>query len=73
MKSSRGNADHSGMSWIEPHHWLSLLVAIGFAGFSACAAMAFALDTVARVADLRVDARRMQLRAMRERAKRLNR
>lgn len=61
------------MAWIEPHHWLSLLVAFGFAGFGASAAMAFALDTTVRVADLRVDARRMQLRAMRERAKRLNR
>lgn len=61
------------MASIEPHHWLALLVALGFAAFAALAGIAFSLDTVARVADLRVDARRMQLRVMRDRVRRLGR
>jgi hypothetical protein len=73
MKWGGNLADQPAMPWPEPHHWLSLLVGIGFAGFAAAAALAFSLDTVARVAELRVEARRMQLRAMRERAKRLGR
>jgi hypothetical protein len=77
MKSPPGDADDRCMfamtSPMSAELWLSLAVSLGFAGFAACAAIAFALDTKSRVAELRVNARRMQLRAMRERARRLNR
>lgn len=48
-------------------------VALAFLAFSVCGAIAFPLETFHRVAMLRVDARRMQLRAMRDRVRRLNR
>lgn len=73
MKSPAGDADDRGMFALPSETWVMILVALGFASFAAGGAMAFALDTKVRIATLRVDARRMQLRALRERARRLYR
>jgi hypothetical protein len=73
VKSPPRVADDPRMAWIQPEHWFSFAAALGFAAFSACAVMAFTLDTVARVSELKLEARRLQLKARADRAKRLNR
>jgi hypothetical protein len=54
-------------------HLLPVLVATGLLAFAVCGAVAFPLETFQRVATLRFEARRMQLRAMRDRLRRLSR
>jgi hypothetical protein len=73
LKSDARPVDRFRMTPGSPEFWILVAAGTALSAFAVCAGIAHSLDLQVRIANLRVDTRRLRRRYLRERARRLAR